>query len=174
MTDLKITEVPVEEDLNPQKPDKRKIRSPKQVEALAAARAKAMEIRKANAELTRKSREIKKIQREEKKQEIERLYDAMIAKKNKPPTPPEEKPTPPPPEPEPEDKPPPELVHQPTPEPETRPPSPEPIVYPDPPKPVYNKHMVKKQSTSKPIAIPQPKPQPPAYKSAFENYLGYY
>jgi len=164
---IDVSDKPTEE-----KPTKsRKIRSEAQLEVLAQARAKAMEARKANQEITRKARELKKYERDEKKREVERLYDEMMAKrtaKEKPTPPPPEKP-PPPPEPEPEKPPPP-------PEPVSRPPSPEPelVHEPEPPKPPVRSYQVKSRGPSQPVAIPQPR-APPAYKAAFEgNFMGYY
>lgn len=66
-----------------EKVDKRKARSTKQLEALAVAREKAMEMRKGNAEHTKKAKEVKAYQKEEKRKEVERLYDEMVAKQNK-------------------------------------------------------------------------------------------
>lgn len=66
-----------------EKVDKRKTRTSKQLEALRVAREKAMEMRKGNAEHTRKAKEIKQYQKEEKRKEVERLYEEMIAKQKK-------------------------------------------------------------------------------------------
>jgi hypothetical protein len=160
-----VTEIPVEPtEEKPQEEvrNKRQIRSPAQLEVLAKARAKAMEARKANQEVTRKARELKQYEREQKRLEVERLYDEMLAKKNKKKEP----------EPEPEPEPAP-LVHEPEPPvPPQRPPSPEPAPAPaHETKPIRSYQV--KRAPSQPVAIPQPR-APPVYKSAFENYLGYY
>ncbi len=97
MSDTEEKEV-IEEPVSevPEKVDKRKVRSEKQLEALKVAREKAMEMRKTNAEYTRKQKELKKFQKDEKRKEVERMYDEMVAKQKKESDPePEPEPEPP-------------------------------------------------------------------------------
>ena len=72
------------EDIEPTvvKPSKvKKTRSPEQLEVLAKARAKAMEVRKANAELRKQEKDIEKAEKEQKLKERK----AKVEKYNKPP-----------------------------------------------------------------------------------------
>ena len=158
MTSIEVKEVPVDE-APAVKIDKRKTRTPKQIEALTIAREKAMEMRKSNAEITRKSRELKKSQRDEKKKEVERLYDEMMEKKNRPPTP-----EPEPPKPKPKPEPEPELKHEPKPEPEPEPESDEEVD-----ERIINKYLAKKNVSKKSLINVVPNRPPPAYRSAFEG-----
>jgi len=140
----------------------RKTRSPEQLAVLHQAREKAMVARRENADITRKAREVKQFEKEQKKKEVLAKYDAMVKTKA---TKEQSTPPPAPPEPEPE----------PEPEPMSRPPSPEPELIhdpePEPPKPVRS-YQVKSRGPSQPIPVPQPR-APPAYKAAFEKYMGY-
>ena len=62
----------------------KKVRSPDQLKALEAAREKALEVRKASADVTKKVKELKQYERDQKKIEVLRKYDEMVAKKNTP------------------------------------------------------------------------------------------
>tara|TARA_R100000935_G_scaffold15780_1_gene31582 strand:+ start:6575 stop:7057 length:483 start_codon:yes stop_codon:yes gene_type:complete len=71
------------EEIEPvvEKPSKvKKTRSPEQLEVLAKARAKAMEVRKANAELRKQEKDIEKAEKEQKLKERK----AKVDKYNKP------------------------------------------------------------------------------------------